>query len=152
MRFYRKQPLRLRLRAVAKQAELAGDEGGDDEGGRRVEVEVEGHLLVENLHRGGGRGQRRAGTEGVSSNMGVLRRKTYGATVVDAEVVAEAEASSQIGGGEAATGQGDGAAAVYRWEGGGATLGRGGAAAPGRRQGAGEATRALGKQIGRAHV
>ena len=42
------------------QAELAGDEGGDDEGGGRVEVEVEGHLLVERLHRGWQRGRRAA--------------------------------------------------------------------------------------------
>ena len=42
------------------QAELAGDEGGDDEGGGRVEVEVEGQLLVERLHRGGWQRRRRA--------------------------------------------------------------------------------------------
>ena len=42
------------------QAELAGDEGGDDEGGGRVEVEVEGQLLVERLHRGGWQSGRRA--------------------------------------------------------------------------------------------
>lgn len=32
--------------------ELAGDEGGGDEGRGGVEGEVEGHLLVEGLHRG----------------------------------------------------------------------------------------------------
>ena len=46
------------------QAELAGDEGGDDEGGGRVEVEVEGHLLVERLHRGW---QRRKNSRGKAS-------------------------------------------------------------------------------------
>jgi hypothetical protein len=43
------------------QAELAGDEGGDDERGGRVEVEVEGQLLVERLHRGGWQRRRRRG-------------------------------------------------------------------------------------------
>ena len=46
------------------QAELAGDEGGDDERGGRVEVEVEGHLLVERLHRGGWQRRRRRGAAG----------------------------------------------------------------------------------------
>lgn len=44
--------------------ELAGDEGGGDERSGRVEVEVEGHLLVDGLHRGGGRGRERAGRVG----------------------------------------------------------------------------------------
>jgi hypothetical protein len=43
------------------QAELASDEGGDDEGGGRVEVEVEEQLLVERLHRGGWQRRRWAG-------------------------------------------------------------------------------------------
>lgn len=47
--------------------ELAGDEGGGDEGRGGVEGEVEGHLLVEGLHRGrrneraAGGGRRRSG-------------------------------------------------------------------------------------------
>jgi hypothetical protein len=38
--------------------ELARDEGGGNERGGRVEVEVEGHLLMDGLHRGGGRRER----------------------------------------------------------------------------------------------
>ena len=61
------------------QAELAGDEGGDDEGGGRVEVEVEGQLLVERLHRGGWQRRRRAGVgaagrEGKTAEGGRLGR------------------------------------------------------------------------------
>ena len=41
--------------------ELAGDEGGGDERGGGVEVEVEGHLLVEGLHRGRRRCEKAAG-------------------------------------------------------------------------------------------
>ena len=52
MRFCHEQPLQRQTVGVAEHVELAGDEGGGDEGRGGVEGEVEGRLLVEGLHRG----------------------------------------------------------------------------------------------------